>query len=57
MAHISDRADNFAQKLRKKEPEDTRSQDERMAAFIKKYEPHRAMREARTRVKKAQNAH
>ena len=50
---ISARADKFAQKLRPTAPVDNRTQDELMAAFQKKYEPHRAMRDARRRAKKA----
>ena len=54
MAHIQDRATNFAKKfVKEKAPVDNRSTDEKLAEFSKKYMPdrlkeqHRAMKRKR----------
>ena len=47
MGRITDRADKFAQRLVKREPVDERSQDEKMAEFIKTYTPRERLRRSR----------
>ena len=46
------RADNFAKKITKKQPEDPRSTEDKLADIARDYDPVRMMKKARARMHK-----
>lgn len=52
MPRITERADAFARKLRPQPEPDNRSPAEKMSSFLLKYDPQKAMKASRQKVKK-----
>lgn len=49
--HLTARADSFAKRIVKRPPVDERTQEEKLVEFHKKYDPLKAIKEARKKVK------